>query len=53
VDESSFTNKTLQDTAYMLKYQKLLIDERLTLTDRITLVAAVSAEHGLEAHVIT
>jgi transposase len=53
VDDSFFTYKTLQQTAYMLKKQQLLVDERITRTDRIALVAAVSEENGLEAFVIT
>ena len=52
IDECHFTGLTMLTNAFALKGQNITLDEKKLKDRHLTLVAAVSKEHGLEAYLI-
>ena len=53
MDESKFTYKTLQKTAYTRKKENLILSDKEISCRSINLIAGVSVEYGLEAVYLT
>ena len=51
-DEAMFTTATLPDRAYAAKGHNITLEEKLTSSPAVAVVAGVSAEYGLEAFFI-
>jgi hypothetical protein len=49
-DEAMFTTATLPSLGFSSKLQNVVLEDKLTSSPALAIVAGVSAERGLEAH---